>query len=768
MPPVLMAIGGLGLTAQVVILRELIAAFAGNEVSSGIFLAVWLVSEGLGAWFFGKVLGKIRGKEWFWLYGVALVSALSSAGAVLAVTLLRPLLGFLPGESLDIGALFAITLLVVLLPAGTHGGLFVLGAAILSRIGMRNAECGMRKAEGGRRKAEWVGRTYLYEGLGTVLAAVICYFLLLPRVCGLGIVFLFAGILLIVLWALGRELSAVGSRRLWRLVCLVVGGVFFVLVPSGARELERMVWERNLPGQKVLKVKDSPYGKVTTMEREGQRLLLYNGVAVFSLPQTNIGSLEEFIHFPLLFHPEPKQVLLFAGGMGGAVKEVLKHPVEKVVVVELDPILVDEIRWGGGRLVAEELSDPRVILTISDPRRFLMVTQDSFDLILLMSSAPFSLSANRLFTKEFFSLVKSRLKKGGIFVTRTVGGGETPTPEVIALLRIRQATLAQVFPQVKTYVLDFPLILAGEDSFTLSVDELFSRLRERNLNLTFLNPDYLTFLLDDFRQERYLGNASREPRAESRQPNTDIQPREVFLNMAYEQRRLSSLFSRLYYFIPKIANWIILIFLFTLLIAGIAGGLVRGGDFARGLGIWTSGFIGAGISTLAILIYQVKFGSVYSGVALLLAGFMFGTVPGAWFGTSFTEDGGERTVSLLFTAGEVVLILLVGGLILLTRYGSGPVSFLLLLILTGMCLGWQFALASSRRLTATAIESERAFISAGTIAGRLSILDFTGGAFGGLIIAVIIVPWFGLISATIFLGGIKIISLITQLSAKRG
>lgn len=757
MLPVLMAIGGLGLTAQVVILRELIAAFAGNEVSSGIFLAVWLVCEGLGAGVFGRFVKKIRGKEWCWLYGVALVSALSSAGAVLAVTFLRPLLGFLPGESLDVGALFAITLLVVLLPAGTHGGLFVLGAAILSRYESKSG----------------VGRTYLYEGLGTVLAAVICYFLLLPRLSGLGIVLLFGGILLIGLWA-------VGSQRLWRLVCLMVGGALFLLVPSAARELERMVWERNLLGQRVLKVKDSPYGKVTTMEREGQRLLLYNGVAVFSVPQTNIGSLEEFIHFPLLFHPEPKQVLLFAGGMGGAVKEVLKHPVEKVVVVELDPILVDEIRWGGGRLVAEELSDPRVILRISDPRSFLTVTQDSFDLISLMSSAPTSLSANRLFTKEFFSLVKRRLKKGGIFVTRTVGSGETPTPEAMALIRIRLATLAQVFHQVKTYVLDFPLILAGKDSFTFSLEELCSRLRERNLNLSFLNPDYLTHLLDDFRQERYLGNISREPTAESRQPNTDIQPREVFLNMAHEHRRFSFLFSRLYYFIPQIANWIVLIFLLTLSVTGVVGGLTRGSDFAQGLGIWTSGFTGAGISTLAILIYQVKFGSVYSGVALLLAGFMFGTVPGAWLGTGFTEDRGRKTghgrqmtVSLLFTAGEVALILLVGGLLLITHYGCGPLGFLILLILTGMCLGWQFALASNRRLPDTGcqlsvFEDKWAFISAGTIAGRLSILDFTGGALGGLIIAVMIVPWFGLISATILLGVIKIISLITQWAAKRG
>lgn len=778
--PVLMAIGGLGLAAQVVILRELIAAFAGNEVSSGIFLAGWLVCEGLGAWVFGRLVGKFWGREWSWLYGVALVSALSSAGAVLGVTFLRSLLGFLPGESLDIGALFAVTFLVVILPAGTHGGLFALSAAIISRFLEKTA----------------VGRTYLYEGLGTVLAAVICYFGLLSRMCGLGIVAVFGGILLIILplfscyqWEMKRlptsvfHLPSHGQRSritvFWLLVFLAVGGALFALVPSVAGELERMVWEKIWPGQKVLKVKDSPYGKVVTMEREGQRLLLYNGVTVLAVPQTDIVSLEELIHFPLLSHPEPKRVLIFAGGMGGAVKEVLKHPVEQVVVVELDSALVNEIRRCGGSLIAEELDDPRVELIISDPRRFLMVTQDSFDIVLLMSGAPHNLSSNRLFSKESFSWVERRLRKGGFFVTRTVGAGETPTPEAINLLRTRQATLAQVFLQVKTFVLDFPLIVAGNDSFTFSLPELLTRLEERKLNLSFLRPDYLAALLNDFRQSLVLGSKSSEVRTMSPELrgqradggeigiNTDLKPREVFLNMLREHRRSSPFFSRLYSLTPRVTGWGVLIFLLVLLIAGVVGGLTRDGDFARGMGIWTSGFAGAGISTLAILTYQVRFGSVYSGVALLLAGFMFGTVPGAWLGTALNIGKGKRQNCALrskFISGEVALMFLAGVLILLARYGYGQASFLILLILTGMCLGWQFALAGK---FPKAVGGEWAFLSAGTVAGRLSILDFTGGAVGGVVIAVIIAPWFGLISAAMLLGGVKFISLITQFVSMR-
>ncbi len=759
--PFLMAIGGLGLAAQVVILRELFASFAGNEISAGIFLSVWLVCEGVGAWGFGRLLRKLRANEDWRIIEegqakvgscLALISVFGSMVAVLVVVLIRPVFGFLPGESLNLGALFLVTFISVLFPASTHGALFIFGAEVASR------------AEG----IGGVSRAYFYEGLGTVIAGVLCYFVLLSRISGLGIVALLGGIPLIVLasWFLILNKKK-KSIIFWLLFCIGVGAMLSTLVPLVSEAVQRKVLEITWCGQRVLKVRESPYGKVVTIEREGQRVLLYDGALVMSVPQIDIGSVEELVHFPLLLHPKPKEVLVIGGGLAGVVKEVLKEPVEKVTVVELDPILVDEIRRSGGKLVEEELADPRTKLVLGDIRRFLAITKDSFDIILIASAAPQSLSANRVFSEEFFRLCKRRLKSSGFLVTRTPGGGEYPSAEVVALWRVRWASLKRVFSEVNSYFLDFPLIIAGDKKIEGLAPEVVGRMKERGLTLTLMDSSYVSTLLDSFRQavlgqqgEKRYQNEVRPLFKMGSLTNTDIKPIELFFNMVREQRRSSPFFARLYFVASQVSRWGVLGLVLVIFILGIVGSLTRGSFFARGVGIWTSGFAGAGIATLTILLYQVRFESVYSGVALLLTGFMFGTVPGAYLGAQIAEVRKSRSAlpSALrptpFIIGEMVLVLLSLGIVVLAESGGGQFFYLIWLILAGMCLGWQFAIASG--------EDEKRSASGGGIAGKLSVLDFTGGALGGMVIAVLVVPLFGLISAALLLAGIKLASLLTQ------
>src|SRR3954470_4505496 len=45
---------------------------------------------------------------------------------------------------------------------------------------------------------------------------------------------------------------------------------------------------------------------------------------------------EMIAHVPLMAYGRAKRVLIIGGGDGGTLKEVLKHPVEQVVLVEID------------------------------------------------------------------------------------------------------------------------------------------------------------------------------------------------------------------------------------------------------------------------------------------------------------------------------------------------------------------------------------------------------------------------------------------------
>ncbi|MEO0067945.1 MAG: hypothetical protein ABIK23_02280 [candidate division WOR-3 bacterium] len=724
----LLTVGGLGLSAQLILLRELFAVFAGNELSSGVFLSFWLLSEGLGAWILGRLSERIRGRETGFLVWLGLFSALISVFGVIGVTFSRTVLGLLPGEGLNLFSLVLVSGAVVFLPAASHGGLFVLCAQIFSRFESRTG----------------VSRAYFYEGLGTVLAALLSYFLLLSRIPGLGIVALFAGLFLV---ALGFYQT---DSFVPRTVFIGLGAVLLAMGVGPAQELQKRLEARVWQGQVVLGVKESGYGKIVSLEREGQRLLLYDGSLVMGVPLVDLSTFEELVSLPMVLHPEPKRVLVLGQALGGFVSEVLKWQVEEVKVVEIDRVLVDEIRRAGGGLVERELSDPRLELVIDDPRRFLASVRDSFDLIVLVPAAPENLSANRLFSEGFFRLCAARLKGNGLFVTRTPGATENLQPEAGAILGMRVTTLKRVFPEVQPIGLDFPMVIAARKGLDLNPESLMVRLSRAGVDLTFLTPLYLASLLEPFRQEAFLKRVIA-----TGEINSDLKPNELFFNMVREGRRSSTVFKRFYARVPRMAPVWLLLTLIVILIVGIAGSLLRGRFFSRGLGILTSGFAGAGISTLAILLYQVRFGSVYSGVALLLAGFMFGTVAGAWLSGRMAKRVGKGGIGgILFLVAELTLVAILGGLLLLGFCG-GKAIFVFVLFIAGMCLGWQFGIAS--------IEMQKTgVIAGGRTAGFLSVLDFTGGALGGISTALFLIPVLGLIGAGFFLTSLKVVSAICQ------
>ena len=50
---------------------------------------------------------------------------------------------------------------------------------------------------------------------------------------------------------------------------------------------------------------------------------------------------EPMVHPALVSHPNPKDVLIIGAGDGGILREVLKHPVKKAVMAELDGGVLD-------------------------------------------------------------------------------------------------------------------------------------------------------------------------------------------------------------------------------------------------------------------------------------------------------------------------------------------------------------------------------------------------------------------------------------------
>jgi tetratricopeptide (TPR) repeat protein len=99
-----------------------------------------------------------------------------------------------------------------------------------------------------------------------------------------------------------------------------------------------------------------------------------------------------------------------------------------------------------GRRARDPLADPRVNLHINDARGALLLADTLYGAVASQPSHPWTAGSAHLYTREFFELVRSRLREGGVFV-QWIGIRFVDEP----LLRCLLATLNDVFQNVEVY-----------------------------------------------------------------------------------------------------------------------------------------------------------------------------------------------------------------------------------------------------------------------------------------------------------------------------
>ena len=90
-----------GFAAEVILLRELLINFFGNEFTIGIILANWLLLESVGAYFIGKTADKSKNKVGMFVL-FTIIFCIFFLFGVYTTRVLKPLLGFSVGEGLSL------------------------------------------------------------------------------------------------------------------------------------------------------------------------------------------------------------------------------------------------------------------------------------------------------------------------------------------------------------------------------------------------------------------------------------------------------------------------------------------------------------------------------------------------------------------------------------------------------------------------------------------------------------------------------------------
>ncbi len=757
----ILVVGLSGIVAQILLLRELLIIFCSNELSLGIILANWLMLEVIGCFFLGKVIERInRRVEAF--VGLCLIFSLFLPSTIYLVRILREMLGVIPGEGLGLVSIVLSSFFILIGVSIPHGALFTFSCKIHS----------LSEPQSHPKKGSLaIGQVYIYETLGTILGGIVSTYLLIPYFNSLQIA-LGISILNIIL-----SLSLLGPfwRKAQPLMAKILGGISIVALVLGGililgGKIERIHWSSvrsQWRGQDVLYYRNSLYGNVAVVKMGEQFTFFSNGVPIVTTLTPDISFVEEFVHLSLLSHPHPREILILSGGAGGIIHEALKHSPRKIDYIELDPLILKAIKEFSTPLTEKELGDPRVGIEYLDGRLFVKETSCGYDLILIGLSNPSDLQTNRLFTKEFFSLVKRRLKEEGILVVSLPGSLVYLNEELKSLNACILNTLKRVYSHIKIIPGDTTnLFLASSSKVVSLVDAnlLCERLKGRHLKTNLLTPQYIEYKLDP----RWLDWFLNSLEGSTEKINQDFKPLGVFYSLNY----WNALFSP---YLCSIFNWfegldlksfLGIFFVFTLLFLILKYKTGRLSKAVIPLCITTTGFAGMVFELGLIFAFQALYGYVFGWIGLLVSFFMVGSAGGSLW--TIRRLRGIRKDLLSFVGLELALItfssVLPFILIILSPYLGTTLLELLFLFLSffsGFLVGAQFPLANK-------IYLERFRHSLSGTAGLLYGGDLLGGWIGGIMGGVMLLPILGFLGTCLVVMGLKISSLIILLFSLKG
>ena len=183
-------------------------------------------------------------------------------------------------------------------------------------------------------------------------------------------------------------------------------------------------------------------------------------------------------HLTTLISAAPGDVLVIGCGAGVTAGAVSIDPrVERQTIAEIEPLVPEVVSTYFGDQNFNVVHNPKVRIVIDDARHFLLTTDQRFDAITSDPLDPWVKGAAMLYTTEFFTLVRERLKPGGV-VTLFVQLYESNT----AAVKSEIATFLQVFPNGVVFGntqegRGYDLVLLGQVEPTrIDVDAIEARL----------------------------------------------------------------------------------------------------------------------------------------------------------------------------------------------------------------------------------------------------------------------------------------------------
>lgn len=533
---ILMAIfftGFAAMAVQVVWTRVLILVIGGSAFAFSIVLATFLAALGLGAAVFTIVLRSelASARSLF-----RILSLLSATLIALTATLFPKLPGIFlnwfwsydllqnPGRMFNLQGL--ICSLIIFLPTFVMGGFFPTAVRIVLQ---RNENAGRE-----------VAQIYTWNTVGCILGSIAAGFALIPWLGIRGSLLIVIALYCLTGALIAMETASTRRRSMAMITAIGLFVVLFFVMPGwqkqmmtsamynyayhlkemSSKQLSRIITQRT----RLLYYRDGLSATVTVTQNttaNNKTLgLTINGKYDGSTGR-DMANQRLLAHYPLLLHPNPQNVCVIGMGTGCTAGSAALYPLEKLVVVEIEPAVVEASRFFSAENynLHENLN---VQFQVTDGRLYLKLNPQQFDVIISEPSNPWLAGPSDLFTRDFFNIAAQSLRSDGLFCQWL--HLYALSPENVAIL-IR--TFTEVFPN--TFLISTQpgvdiLLLGSVTPFTLDLRRVSERLQDESLRADLADPRVQIRSMYDLAARIRLGPSELQQMVSGQRINTDDHP----------------------------------------------------------------------------------------------------------------------------------------------------------------------------------------------------------------------------------------------------
>lgn len=631
---------------QIFFIREFVPIFHGNEFSIATVLANWLFATGVSSYIFSRIKNKKDNKnKLITLFFILILLLVLSFVFIRSINLLTDT-DITKGISLKSSVIFAF---ISIVPVA-----FVVGLI----FGFLNKNI-FKRHRGGLRNA------YIYESAGFVLGGLVFSFFLSSVSTSI--------LLSIIISVVFFNLFLLFKKRKFKLFTFLLLLFVIYVVENHTTFIENSTILNNYKSSEKIEVSYFDNQQYILTESNGEFSFYKNGILNFAVPSPTIYEDDDFAHLPILYHDNPKNILLIGGIK--YLPSVTKFSLAGIDYIDLDKDVIEILKNKISRF-KYVFGDERITVYNDNGRQHFKNNNKQYDVILIGLDLPINTAINSFYTQEFFEIAKENLSEDG-FIALKLPGAMVYSDEIMTKLN------ASVYNALDTVFKSVVIIPGSQNIMVATKNRIPYRL---DLKRRLKDIEYETFVLSKYYVDERMDTQKTEwlkfqlDKPENKKLiNTDKNQKAMIYSIMYWQSTFSPFLMK---FFQILIDYSYIFVLIPILLFFSTRHTYKITAFVAGASsMW--------LQMICFWAFQIYAGQIYKWFGLLIAIFMLGSLIGmiyARYGYKIAQ------LNKTFFRSEILYLLWIILCFIFVQFQKlNYVYILIFLFGTGFMTGLQFS-----------------------------------------------------------------------------